>query len=176
VAADILIAILLIIGAYRGFHKGLLMSIIAIFAFILGVMGGFRLLHWGINLLTPYLGEMHGMLPYVSFIIIFISIALIISILGKILKKVLDFTLLGPVDRLAGALVGVLKWAFTISVLLWLTLSVGFDIPDNFEKGSTIMPYIQAFGPKVVQITSVIIPSASEIFHSVFQMLQPKVA
>ena len=66
---DIVLAVILLFAAYKGFQRGFLLEVIAVAAFVLAVLGGFKLLHWGMELLGQYF-NLHGeILPYVSLIV-----------------------------------------------------------------------------------------------------------
>ena len=145
---------------------------IAVAAFILAVIGGFKLLHWGMDLLGRYL-NLHGeILPYVSFLLIFIAIILIVNMLGKFLKKIIDMTLLGPVDSIAGALVSMVKWAFGISIIFWLSNSFGLAFPGSWADQSILYPYLLTFAPQVVDLLSGVLPFTDDLFQMIRELLQ----
>ena len=160
-------------GAYRGFRKGFLMEIISLVALILGIIGGFALLHQGMNWLDQNVDINGNLLPYVSFILIFLIIVIGLSLLGKLIKKILDMTLLGSIDSLTGGIIGVLKWAFGISVLLWLTTSFGLIIPEQTIEGSSLFGYIEPIAPVVVDYISTFFPFAQDLFESILKYIQP---
>lgn len=169
---DIILLIPIIYGAYRGFKKGFLLEIISIVAFVLAVIGGFKLLHWGMDLLDQYFEISGQILPYVAFLLIFIAIILLINMLGKALKKIIDLTLLGAVDNIAGALLSAVKWVFGISVVLWLTSTFDIGIPKEWEEESMLYSYILPFAPAVVEFFSAVVPFAHDLFDTVKELLQ----
>jgi membrane protein required for colicin V production len=173
---DIIVLVFLVIGAYSGFRKGLLMEIVAIIAFILAVIGGLKLLHIGVDFLRSILPEAGGWVPYVAFFVIFLVILLGVYLLGKIVKTVLDFTLVGSFDGLAGACLGILKWAFGLSLILWVAITVGIPIPEDIKQDAVIYPYIETLAPKVVAYASDWLPYTEnivEIFKEMFQHQLP---
>ena len=91
-----------------------------------GILGGFKFLHWGMELISKYVDISNKILPYVSFILIFLAILIGVNMLGKLIKKVIDATLLGNIDSLVGALVGMVKWAFAISIIMWISASISY--------------------------------------------------
>lgn len=169
---DIILIIPIVYGAYRGFKKGFLLEVIAIIAFILAVIGGFKLLHWGMDLLDQYFDISGQVLPYIAFVLIFIGIILLINLLGKALKKIIDLTLLGAVDNIAGALLSAIKWAFGLSVILWLSATFDVGIPEDWERESMLYPYLLPFAPAVVDFFSAIVPFAHDLFDTLKEMLQ----
>lgn len=169
---DIILLIPLIWGAYRGFRKGFLLEVIAILAFILAIIGGFKLLHLGMDLLSEHFNIAGKLLPYIAFIVIFILIILMINLLGKLLKKVVDLTLLGPIDSMAGAVLSVLKWAFGLSVIFWLSSSFGLDLPEEWTVDSVLYPYLLSFAPKAAGYFAAVVPFAHDLFDMIKGMLQ----
>ena len=64
---DLLILFPLLIGAYTGYKRGLLLEIVAILAFVIAVVLGFKLLDYGLDFLSPYVGGSNRFLPYFAF-------------------------------------------------------------------------------------------------------------
>ena len=169
---DIILLVILGYSAFRGFRKGFLLEIVTIVAFIVAVIGGFKLLHWGMDMLDRHFDISGALLPYLAFILIFIAIIVLMNILGKVLKKVLDMTLLGAVDNLAGAILAVFKWSFGISVILWLSNSFGLTLPEGFTSGSLLYPYLLPLAPTIVEYSAVIMPFAQDLFDGIKNMLE----
>ena len=146
------------------------MELATILAFVLAIIGGFKLLHWGMGLLDTHFEVNGNLLPYLTFILIFIGIILLVNLIGKMLKRVLDMTLLGSFDAFAGALVGLLKWIFGVSVILWLTTNVGLLIPD-YINDSLLYPYIINIAPSVVGYVAILWPLAEDLFHPIKELV-----
>ena len=171
---DIVILIPILFGAYHGFRKGFLMEVVSLLAFVLAIIGGFKLLHTGMELLDQHFEISGHILPYVSFILIFILIVVGLNLLGKLLKKVLDMTLLGSVDSLAGMILGTLKWAFGISLLLWLTAYVGLFLPEHIIDDSVLYYYVEPIAPITVDYISTILPFANGLFDAIEDFIATK--
>ena len=170
---DVILLIALLIGAFRGFQKGLLIEIVGIAALVLAVVGGFKLLHEGIAFLNAYFGNLSHLIPYIAFILIFIVILVLITMLGRTIKRALDLTLLGSLDNLAGAILGVFKWAIAISIFLWLTQMVGFRLPEETRQTSLIYPFIEPLGPKTIEVISSFIPYTSDLLQTIRELIEP---
>lgn len=149
------------------------MEIISLLALVLGIIGGFKLLHLGMEWLDQHANINGNLLPYISFVAIFLIIVIGMNFLGKLLKKVLDMTLLGSIDNLTGSLLGLLKWAFGISIILWLTASFGLLLPERAIENSTLFEYIEPIAPVVVDYISTIFPFAHGLFDTILEYLQP---
>ena len=162
----------LIFGAVMGFRKGLLLEIVGILAFVLGIIGGFKLMELGMTYLEGYMDGFDHLLPFISFLIIFIAILLLVNMLGKAVKKVLDMTLLGGVDKFAGAIVGIAKWAIGLSIILWLTHHFGIELPGQ-DEDLVLYPYLTDLGPNLIQSLSVVLPFAEEMIDSIKELVSP---
>ena len=117
---DVVLVIPLVLGAFAGFKRGLVLEIVSFLALFLGIIGGFHFLHWGINLLHEQFQIAGKIVPFLAFLMIFTGIIVLVSIVGKALKKVVHMTPLGGVDTLVGAVIGAFKWAFMLSVFVWI--------------------------------------------------------
>ncbi len=156
---DIILLIILIFGAWSGYRKGLMLEIVAIAAFVLAVIGGFKLLDITMNIVSSFYGGFGTFLPVVAFFLIFVLVILVVNLAGKVLKKVIDWTPLGFLDNVAGAAVGIFKWALAISILLWVGSTAGFELPKSSVEKTKIYPVVVEVAPKVgVWIGSVFPP------------------
>ena len=161
---DIILLIPLFFGAFLGFRKGLLLEIVSLVAFILALVGAFKLLDYGMEVLQPYFQNWEQALPIISFIFLFIAILLIVNLIGKIVKKILDMTLLGGLDNFAGAVIGLLKWAFGVSLVLWMGESIEISVSEEMAEGTYIYPIVASIAPFVVDLISAYIPFIQDVF------------
>lgn len=160
---DIVLLIILGFGTYKGFSTGLLMQLLGIIAFFVAIIGGFHLMQWGADFLGQYMNGYREILPFLSFVIIFILIMVLINMVGKGLKSVLDMTLLGSFDNLAGAMVGLLKWAFVLSIVIWIVGSFGLVAIEDYSERTTIFPLVATLAPLVLDSIGLLIPQLQEI-------------
>ena len=173
---DIVILVPLVLGAISGFRKGFVMEIIALLALILGIVGGFKLMHIGMELLSDNFDISSRILPLLSFLLIFILIAVAVHFIGRLIKGMLKLVLLGGVDKIAGGILGLLKWGFAISILLWLTNSFAQDAMEGWSENSALYPYVSPIAPAVIEFVSNALPFAGSLLDSIQQMLSARVA
>ncbi len=169
---DIILLIPLVFGAVLGFKKGLLLEIFGVLAFVLAIIGGFKLMEVGMVYLSEYFEDFDQLLPFISFILIFLAIILLVNMLGKLLKKAIDMTLLGGFDKFAGAILGLVKWAIGISILLWLVNNFGIELPGQ-DEDLVLYPFLTELGPKLIASLDVVLPFAKEMLESIKELLSP---
>ena len=161
---DILILIPLAWGAYNGYRKGLLVEIVAIIAFVIALIVGFKFLQFGIDLLAPYISRelARKFLPWLGFSIIFFPVVFMINRMGFALRRSLKYTILGTFDSVAGAAVGLFTWVFGISVVLWLFSFMNVKMPVNQARDSFMYPLLRPVAPKVMDVATVWMPKGLE--------------
>jgi membrane protein required for colicin V production len=156
---DIILALPLLWGAYRGFRNGLVYEILIVIVLIAGVYGGHQL----VNYVTEYVETNYNyhskMLPFYCFIGILILLMVVVYFITKASNKLLDFFGLGIINKIAGALIGVVKWAFFISLLFYLIAPFDSNnkiIPKDKKEDSFLYEPISQF-------TLLIVPSMTVI-------------
>ena len=167
---DLFIGLFLLWGAYQGYRRGLLLEIIAIAAFIIAVVVGFKLLNVSLWSLTSYTGGNGRFLPYFGFSVIFFPIIFLVNKLGRLMRNSLRYTLLGRFDSMAGATLGVFTWAFGISVFFWLVDAVGVVIPGEVVSKSYLYPFIKPFAPTIISKLSLLFPLGSDLLDSLMKL------
>jgi membrane protein required for colicin V production len=169
---DIIIIIILALGAYSGYKKGLILELIAIVAFVLAIIGGFKLLHVGMEYISRVYEGFGSFLPFIAFLVLFVLILILVNMVGKILKKIIDWTPFGLVDNAAGAVIGIAKWALMLSILLWVMDSLSIEIPGNLADNSKVLPWITGFAGQVGSFISTIFPSFENFINTLEELFE----
>ncbi|SEK72484.1 membrane protein required for colicin V production [Aquimarina amphilecti] len=115
---DIILGILLLWGLIKGFSKGLFVSLASLVALVAGIYISVHFSHLVGGYLEQYVNWGDGALKLTAFAITFIGVVILISLAGKLLTKIADFASLGILNKLLGAVFGVLKFAFIASVII----------------------------------------------------------
>ena len=115
---DIILAMLLAYGLYKGLKNGFFVEIASLVALIAGLFGAIHFSYIIGDYLSNKLDWDEQYIKLVAFITTFVIIVLVIHMLGKFLSKVTDFTLLGILNKIAGGVFGALKTAVIVGALL----------------------------------------------------------
>ena len=142
---DALICVPLIYGAWTGFRKGLIFEVAMIIGLIAGVYLGFKFSDLIFNFLSGLIDVNRIVLHITSFLIVFATILIIFIFYARLMEAVLKITSLNLINKLAGMLLGVVKFAFAVSVIF--SLIKPFEgkmdlIPEQSRKESFLYPYI----------------------------------
>ncbi|WP_194776633.1 CvpA family protein [Pararhodonellum marinum] len=168
---DILIVIILALGAYSGYQKGLFIGVLSILAFFIGLLLAFKFMDWGTAFLAERVENLTYMLPLVSFMVIFLGVVILLRILAFLVKKTLDLTILGTFDNFAGAILGFLKWAFMVSLLIWITGSFQIEIPYLDKSESKLYPVVEPIAPLVISFLDSFSPVIQESVNSIRDLI-----
>ncbi|HLT80897.1 MAG TPA: CvpA family protein [Cyclobacteriaceae bacterium] len=162
---DIILALIILSGAISGYREGFLMTVISLAAIILGILGGFMLLGKAMLMLDSNFTIDQSVLPYIAFAVVFVLIVVLVSWIGRLLRDTVRHTFLGGIDQAVGAIVGMVKTAFMLSVAIWILDALKIDIADWFAS-SRLYAIIEDFAPLVAGWIGKLIPA----FQSVFQV------
>jgi len=160
---DWIFLIILTFAAFKGFRKGFILEIISILALFIGVLGALKLLDYGKEFIAKRLEINGDILPYLSFLLIFILIVIILNLVGRAIKKLVDLTLLGGLDDIAGAILGIFKWSLIVSLLIWAASLIQVELPSDWTEGSMIYPYLAWFAPNLFNTLSSIFPFIKDL-------------
>jgi len=152
---DIIIAIPIVWGMFRGFKRGLIIELCTLMALVLGVYGAAS---FG-DMAGQYLQSEFNTDPRISlvlaFSIVFIIIVVAVFIFGKILEGLVKMVALGIVNKLFGLLFGGLKFAIIISGIFFMIN--GFPLSEklisrDLKKESALYQHIVPIAPKLFPI------------------------
>ena len=118
---DIILLVCLVPAAIEGFRKGLVSQVVSLLSLFLGAWLSFRLAGLVSDWITPYLADASpAMVQVIAFILVMVVVAALLYLVGKGIKALLKVVLLGGVDKLLGAVLGLLKTGLVIGLIIIL--------------------------------------------------------
>lgn len=155
---DLMLIAFLVWGAYKGYKKGLLVELAGTVVLIICIVLGFKFF-WKIDdFLKSFIGDLGGLLPFVTFITIAISIGWGLFFFSRWTKKVLSYTLFGTVDKGLGAILGFMKSAFLAATFFWVISLAEIKITKEHTEGTIVYPAIQKASLKTVGVLGYVLP------------------
>ena len=150
---DIILIIPLLWGLYKGFSKGLIIEAATLIAFGLAVWGAVKFHDFLSGWMQNSMGWTSKYLPLMSFALIFIGVLLLVFGIAKLIEKFVKAISLGFLNKLGGAIFGMLKFGLLLSMLIFfieaVNKSVSF-IPAETKNSSLLYPYVQKIAPAVI--------------------------
>ncbi len=123
-AFDIVIALILLIGAIAGLRKGFIIQVFSIGAIILSAWLSYTFSSAFSEWLSAYIHAEGFWLNIISFLLIFIGIGILCRLLGRLVEKIFKFAMLGWLNRLLGAVFSVAKYMLILGLAVVLFNSV----------------------------------------------------
>ncbi|MFY0688074.1 MAG: CvpA family protein [Cyclobacteriaceae bacterium] len=165
---DIFFGVFFILTAIKGYSKGFVVELFSIIALFVGL---FVAIEFTAPLAVKFFSDSQyfEVVSVGVFLLIFIGFTIVINLVARVIKKVIDLSMLGMFDNVLGAVLGLLKFALIMSVVLWIFDSLGLKLPGNQQSSSIFLPYIEPIGPAVFSWVSDVIPYFKHIFDSLEQ-------
>ena len=117
---DIIIGIILILFAIGGMRNGIIREAFSLVAFIGGIYGAILLSDYAGQWLGKIINVSPEWMSVISFIVVFVGLALLINWLGGILAGLVESLSLGFIDKIGGILFGIAKGFLLVGVLILL--------------------------------------------------------
>lgn len=149
---DIILGILLILGAINGFRKGLVVELASLAALILGIWGAIEFSYITTDFLIENFDFQTKYLNIISFAITFIVIVILVHVIASVINKVVEAAMLGFINRLAGLVFGLLKSALILSIVLVVFDKIDEDVnllSDSKKNDSRLYEPIRSFAPSI---------------------------
>ena len=138
---DIVLAILLLWGLYKGLVNGLFVELASLVALIAGSFGDIHFSYIAGDYLSQNMQWEDRYIKITAFVITFIAIVLAVHFAGKLLTKIADFAMLGLLNKIAGALFGALKVAVILGafLLFFEKINASFQIVNEQTKKESML-------------------------------------
>lgn len=156
---DIILCILLILGLIKGIRNGFFVELASLVSMLLG----FFIASKFSGLMQTYLeknGYTGKSIESMAFALTFVAVIILSSLFARFFTKLADFAYLGWINKLLGAVFGVLKTLLLISVILNLFHKTNGDsrlVPNEMlDKSKLYVP--------IREVSKIIYPSISEWF------------
>lgn len=150
---DIVLAIPLLWFLFKGFRNGLIIELASLAALLLGIFVALHFSFYTEDYLREHFEIADKYLYIISFAITFIIVALLVFLVGKLIHKLVGIIALGFLNRLAGAVFGLLKAALLMSVILYFLNA--FDpgsriIGKEAREGSWLYDPVESIVPMII--------------------------
>ncbi|NNC70022.1 MAG: CvpA family protein [Flavobacteriaceae bacterium] len=141
---DIILAALLLFGLVKGFMKGLFVEITSLVALVLGLYGAIHFSYFIADFLKDRVDWAEKYVQIIAFASTFVLIVLLISLSGKLLTKLADAASLGIMNKVFGAVFGLVKVGLILSVVLIIFDKLNRNLPfikeDKLEASLLYKP------------------------------------
>ena len=164
---DAVYVLLIVIAGFKGMRKGLIVALFSILAFIAGLAAALKLSAVVAARLSAEVSPAFKWLPMLSFLLVFLLVAFLVNLGGRLIQKTFETIMLGWINRVGGMILYIALYTFIFSIILFFA-SQAHLINANTIATSYFYPYIQPLGPRVINAIGELIP----FFKNMFSELQ----
>ena len=160
---DILFLILMILAFFKGIKKGLILAVFSLVGLIIGLAAAMKLSVIVADYLKDTVNISAKWLPFISFIVVFIAVLILVRIGATALEKTIDFVMMGWLNKLGGIIFYAVLYIILLSVLLFYAEKLSLINPKTITASKTYV-YLQPWGPKVMNLMGSVIPWFKDMF------------
>ncbi len=160
---DIVFLLLMLFACVKGYSKGLIVALFSMVGFITGLAAALKFSVLAAEKLTGTFNTSGKWLPFISFLLVFIVVVILVNIGGKLVQKSVEMVLLGWANRIAGIVLYALLYCIFLSVFLFYAVQLHF-ISVETTSTSLIYSFIKPIGPMVINAMGTLIPWFKDVF------------
>ena len=114
---DIILGVLLAFAFYKGIRNGLFIELASLVSLLAGIYFAVKFSSFMRDILVGFVKWNPNTIQVVAFILTFIAVVVVVTLLGKLLTGVADFAFLGWLNTIGGGFFRVLKTILIISIV-----------------------------------------------------------
>lgn len=161
---DVAFFIVLAYAIFKGISKGLVVAVFSFLAVFIGLAAALKLSATVAGWLQSNTNVTGKWLPFLSFIIVMIGVALLIRWCAKLIEAAMSVAMMGWINRLGGIIFYALLYGIVFSVLLFFMVKMNI-IKQETLNSSVCYPVIQPVGPWVIDGLGKVIPVFKDMFN-----------
>ncbi|MFN8247066.1 MAG: CvpA family protein [Ferruginibacter sp.] len=163
---DIIAALLLVAACIKGMRQGLVGSVFSLLAWLIGLVAALKLSAVVATRISEY-GTSARWIPLLAFLAVFILVAFLVNMGGRLISSVLDTVMLGWANKLGGMLFYSLLYACIYSVILFY--AVQLNLVTMQQTGTSVAyPLLAPVAPAITEGLGSVIP----VFKNIFGQLE----
>jgi membrane protein required for colicin V production len=160
---DFIFTIIIVIAIFKGYRKGLVLAIFSILAFIIGLAAALKLSAFVADKLKDNMSISYHWLPFISFVVVFFIVVLLVNLGARLIQKSFDVVLLGWANKLSGAILYIILYLIVFSIFLFYLEKSRLIKPETIASSKTYS-FVAPLAPKVIDNFGKIIPFFKDMF------------
>lgn len=123
---DWILLAILALGTFRGWQLGCVRQLVSLVAFFAGLLLA-KMFYMALGeALAPHLGDYTTFANLLAFVLIWVAVPAVLSLVGEVMSKVVDkLFVLGTINSMLGALISFVKFHLIIGAVVWVFASAG---------------------------------------------------
>lgn len=171
---DLIIGVILIFFAISGLKKGIIHETFYLASFIIGIYGALYFSGLVADWLATIINIGKEYISIVAFIITFLLFVFAIRLLGQAIGGIIEAINLGFIDKIGGALFGILKGALILSIIIMIFNVLGITgfIDKNVRNSSPLYTYTEQIANVLYKNQDVVKNSINKGFDKIEDVIE----
>ncbi|CAN5687534.1 hypothetical protein BH10BAC2_BH10BAC2_03980 [soil metagenome] len=165
---DIIALIILAMAIFKGYSRGLIVSILSFLAILIGLAAAMKFSVAVAAWLNDNTSIGSQWLPFVAFIIIMIGVILVLRWIANLAEAAIEIVLMGWLNKLGGIILYVLLYMMVYSIILFYATQMGLLKEETLQASQTYA-IIEPWGSKAINALGYIIPFFKDMFTDLQQ-------
>jgi|SRR5690554_753306 len=137
---DTVLGMILVISFLFGLKKGFLKAFLSLLGIVVAVYAAMFFSGYVENFLSRQFSWSEDLLRLASFLLTFLVVLIAFSLLGRIMTQLVNFMMLGLMNKLLGGLFIMLKYAFLVSVVfMFVNSSEYYSVLSEEDREASIL-------------------------------------
>ncbi len=134
---DIVVAIVIMIGFYFGYSRGLIKTIFDTLSMIVAILIALRIAPYAIRFLQDIIKISPPLMFLVGIVVSFLVVILLLKFIAKKLEALLEAANVNFVNKVAGGALQAVFFAYLLSLAIWVMNNINVLSPDLKENSIT---------------------------------------
>lgn len=160
---DIIFLCLMAMAFFKGIKKGLILAVFSLVGLIVGLAAAMKLSVVVAEYLKDTVNVSAKWLPFLSFILVFIGVLILVRIGATAIEKTMELVMMGWLNKLGGIILYVALYIVLFSIFLFYAEKLNLINPNTIAASKTYS-YLQPWGPKVMDMIGTVIPWFKDMF------------
>lgn len=160
---DIILLVIVVLAIFKGISRGLVVAVFSFLAIFIGLAAAIKLsvlvAHW----LQKNISINNQWLPFLSFLIVIVCVALLVRWAAKLVEKSMEFMMMGWLNRLGGVFFYFLLYISVYSIVLFYASQMAIIKPETIQASKSYA-IIEPLGPKAIDAVGQLVPLFKNLF------------
>lgn len=165
---DLTFAVILVIAVFKGLSRGFIIAVFSLLAFVVGLAAAMKLSTYAAHYLEGNTNISARWLPFISFLLVFLGVVLLVRLAAKLIEKSVEFAMLGWLNRLLGVLLYMALYTTIFSIILFYAVQMNI-IRQETILASRTYHFIEPWGPYAINGLGAVIPWFRDMFEELKQ-------
>jgi membrane protein required for colicin V production len=156
---DILFLLLVALGFYKGFTKGIVMAALSLVGYVAAIFATM----FFTQKIIAFVNWKSAWAPIVCYVALFIGVIILFRLLGKLIESMLEAVELNFANKLTGGIVGMMIATAVFSSIIWMLMNVNV-LPASSTTDSKAVKYLIPIGHFVIETSGKLFPIVKQFF------------